>query len=122
MPVGGILVVLGLLLLLFLHVFSAAARGPSPPSRCPRNQTPCYFLLSPVEADRLLLLSPLSGFLLWLHSTDIFLVPPAPTLPYLVKDLFSVRERIRAFFHLDEFLVCVDYMEVEPKDFIMLSK
>lgn len=40
-------------LLLLLCIFSTAARGPSPPSRCPRNQTPHYFLQGPVEANGL---------------------------------------------------------------------
>ena len=34
------------------EAFSAPARRPSPPpSRCPSNQTPCFFILASVEAD-----------------------------------------------------------------------
>lgn len=70
------------------------------------------------------MLSPLSSFLWWPLSTKLSLVPPVPvpSLPYLVKDLFSVRERIRAFFHLGEFLVGIHYIQIELKDFITLSK
>lgn len=72
------------------------------------------------------MLSPLSSFLWWPLSTKLSLVPPppapVPSLPYLVKDLFSVRERIRAFFHLGEFLVGIYYIQIELKDFITLSK
>lgn len=50
---GRFLVVLEPSLLPLLQVFSAAARGPSPPSRYPRNQTPGFFIQEPEQAKSL---------------------------------------------------------------------
>lgn len=75
-------------LLPILQGFRGAARCPSPPSRFPRSQTPCFFMLDSVEADRLQLSAPFQ-LSLWLLSTEVALVFPAHTLPPPWADLFS---------------------------------
>ena len=67
-------------LLPILQGFRGAARCPSPPSRFPRSQTPCFFMLDSVEADGLQPSAPFQ-LSLWLLSTEVALVFPAYTLP-----------------------------------------
>lgn len=72
---GRYLVVLEPSLVPLLHVFSAAARGPSP-----RNQTPGFFILEPVQANPSDS-KPLLPLPLWLHGIEMSLLTPTPPLP-----------------------------------------
>ena len=75
-------------LLPILQGFRGAARCPSPPSRFPCSQTPCFFMHDSVEADGLQLSAPFQ-LSLWLLSTEVTLVFPTHTLTPPWEDLFS---------------------------------
>lgn len=81
---GRYLVVLEPPLLPLLQVFSAAARGPSP-----RNQTPSFFILEPVQAHALRLKAPSPASPVAPWHTSVSARPPPPRPPTLGRSVLS---------------------------------